>query len=82
MEANVQHPLDDYTVIVGQCVITREVVCPERSNHWVGASIHICDQHNLWVVWPDHLRQINSPKGPQAHIPGALDRNETLGMIP
>ena len=81
-EHNALYPLDDYTLVIGQCAITREVVSPLYSNHWVGASIHICAKHNLWVVWPSHLTQINKPQGIQAHIAGALDRNETLGLIP
>ena len=81
-EPNTLRPLDDYTVMVGECVITRETVAPSLSNHWVGASIHICDQHNLWVIWPVHQRQINFTQGPQAHISGGMDQNETLGLIP
>ena len=81
-EHHVLHPLDDYTVVVGQCVITREVVAPTLSNHWVGAHHHRCEIHDLWVIWPQHRRQINFAEGLQAHIPGQLDRDQTLGIVP
>ena len=81
-EPNVLHPLDDFTVVIGQCEITREVVSPYYSNLWVGANMNTCPQLNLWVVWPSHLTQINKPHGIQARIVGALDRDETLGLIP
>ena len=82
IEVNVLHPLDDYTVVIGECVVTREVVSRTLCNRWVHTSMHICPQHNMWIIWPQHIRQINQPQGPQAIHPMMFDRNETLWLIP